>query len=88
MLSEFLTDTFRALLDEVGPLRTLETIRPIHLVAGKALAGTENVFGPRENDLERIVLSYYIWHCGTSMGNLKPVEIRDGKAVVEVYACP
>ena len=89
ILFECMTNVFRALLDGYGPNRTLEAIRPYNNITGRNLANmARERFGLEGSDAEAIALPYYWCHYGTSDGNIKPMEIRDGKAIVEVYACP
>ena len=44
--------------------------------------------GIQGNDVVSVAMPYYVAHYGTSRGNIKPMEVRDGKAIVELYACP
>jgi predicted ArsR family transcriptional regulator len=82
-------NAFKALLGEAGPNKTLEAIKPINKIVGNSMPdGTKQRFGPQGNDAEAVALPYYWFHCGTSNGNIKPMEIRDGMAIVEVGSCP
>jgi hypothetical protein len=87
-LFECEVNMLRALMDEVGPNRALEAIRPWNIFAGKVIAGmAKQRFGLQGDDVEAVATPYYWAHCGTSNGHIKPMEIREGKAVVELYAC-
>jgi hypothetical protein len=82
-------NVFKALLNEIGPIRTVDAIKPLNKAVGRRLPGLAHKrFGIHGNDVEAVVMPYYWFHCGTSNGNLKPLEIRDGMAVVELNACP
>lgn len=86
---ECAVNMFRALMDDVGPNRALEAIRPYNNFGGKFVAGmAEQRFGLQGNDAEAVAMPYYWFHCGASYGHCKPMEIREGKAIVEVNACP
>lgn len=88
-LAECQVNMFRSLMDEVGPNRALEAIRPFNIFVGKFIAGAaKQRFGPQGIDVEAVAMPYYWAHCGTSQGHAKPMEIREGKAIVELYACP
>jgi hypothetical protein len=79
----------KALMDEVGPNQALEAIKPFNIFGGKIIAGMLiQQFGLQGNDVEAVATPYYRAHCGTSQGHIKPMEIRDGQAIVELYACP
>ncbi|MDD1756851.1 MAG: hypothetical protein LUQ39_08475 [Methanomassiliicoccales archaeon] len=89
ILFDCAVNAFRALLEEVGPNKTLEAIKPINKIIGMSLfEGAKQRFGLQGNDAEVVIMPYYWCHCGTSGGDIKPMEIRDGMAVVEVGSCP
>ena len=44
-------------------------------------------FGTFPSDLEAVAIPLYWGHCGSSGGNIKPMEIRNGTAVVELGYC-
>ncbi len=87
-LFECEVNMLRALMDEVGTNRALETIRPFNIFVGKWIAGmAKQRFALQGDDVEAVAMPYYWAHCGTSNGRIKPMEIREGKAIVELYAC-
>lgn len=86
---ECAVNVFRSLLDEVGANKALEATRGYTKVWGINGANqAKQRFGLKGTELEDLALSYYWVHCGTSYGHIKPLEIREGGAVVEIYACP
>jgi predicted hydrocarbon binding protein len=87
-LFECEVNMLRALMEEVGPNRALEAIRPFNIFVGKYIAGmAKQRFGLKGDDVEAVAMPYFWAHCGTSNGHIKPMEIREGKAIVELYAC-
>jgi hypothetical protein len=89
ILFDCAVNSFKSLLGEVGPNKTLETIKPINkLIGGSMPDAAKQRFGPQGNDAEAVAMPYYWFHCGTSNGNIKPMEIRNGMAMVEVGSCP
>jgi predicted hydrocarbon binding protein len=86
---ECASKVFQSLLSEVGANRTLEAAKGYSKVWGMQLASmAKQRFGLKGSELEDVALPYYWVHYGTSFGHIKPMEIRDGKAIVELYACP
>jgi hypothetical protein len=86
---ECAVNVLRVLLDEVGPNRTLAAIKPYSNYNGKFTVGlAQQRFGPQGSEVESVAMPFYWLHCGTSNGHCKPLEIRDGKAIVELNACP
>ncbi|MGD1060821.1 MAG: hypothetical protein ABR879_05130 [Methanomassiliicoccales archaeon] len=82
-------NVFRASMKEVGPVKALAAVKPYMNFAGKWYAGAATQrFGKQGNDVEAVAMPYYWVHYGTSCGHCKPMEIRDGKAIIELYACP
>ncbi len=82
-------NVFRSVLSEVGASRTLEASKVYTKIWGMQTATmARERFGLTGNGLEDVTLPYYWAHCASSFGHIKPLEIRDGKAVVELYACP
>ncbi len=89
LLFECASNVFRALLEEAGPVHTLEVIKPLGHLYGHNIANVmKDRFGVQGTDVEAVSLPYYYGWCGSSNGNIKPLEIRAGKAVAEVYSCP
>ena len=89
ILFDCAVNSFKALLEEAGPNKTLEAIKPFNKNIGNTMQnGVKQRFGPQGNDAEAVALPYYWFHYGTSNGNIKPMEIRDGMAIVEVGSCP
>ena len=86
---ELAVNILRSLMSEVGTNRALEAIRGYSKVWGINAANmAKQRFGLKGSELEDVALPYYLYHCASSFGHIKPLEIRDGKAVVELYACP
>jgi len=82
-------NAFRALLIQFGLNRTIEATKPYNDAWGRAVVGmVKDRLGPQANDLESIAMTGYYAHCCTSMGHIKPLEIREGGAVAELFACP
>jgi hypothetical protein len=82
-------NTFRAMLNEVGLNRTIEATKHYNEAWGRAAVGmVKERFGPKANDLETIAMTGYYVHSCTSMGHIKPLEIYEGGARCELYACP
>ena len=82
-------NTFKALMEEAGPNKALETIKPYIKMGGKWYVDLAfQRFGPQKSDVEAVAMPYYWCHCGTSNGHIKPMEIREGKAIIELNACP
>lgn len=89
VLFECAMNVFKALLEETGTNRTLEAIRPLNKYAGGILASqAKGRFDLKRIDAEAVAMPYYWCHTGTSGGYIKPMEIRDGKAIVELNFCP
>jgi len=89
VLGECQVNMLRALINEVGPNQALEAIKPANIFGGKMIAGmVRQKMGIQGNDVVSVAMPYYVAHYGTSRGHIKPMEIRDGKAIVELYACP
>ena len=88
-LFEIAVNILRSLLSEVGTNRTLAAIRGYTKVWGINAANmAKQRYGLKGSELEDVALPYYLYHCASSFGHIKPMEIRDGNAVVELYACP
>jgi hypothetical protein len=82
-------NSFKALTSEIGPNMALDTIRPYMHMAGKWYAGMAlQRFGQQKSDLEAVALPYYWIHSGTSNGHINPMDIREGKAIIVLHACP
>jgi len=82
-------NVFRSLLSEVGANKTLDASKTYTKVWGIQFASmAKQRFGLEGKGVEDVALPYYWAHCATSFGHIKPMEIRDGKAIVELYACP
>jgi len=89
VLGECQVNVLKALINEVGAQQTLEILKPVNIFAGKIIAGmVRQSIGIQGNDVVSVAMPYYVAHYGTSRGNIKPMEIRDGKAIIELYACP
>jgi predicted ArsR family transcriptional regulator len=83
------SDVLRGLLDDVGPAETLEAIRPFGNIYGRNIADIARQMGTAPgDDLVSVTMPYYFGVYCSSGGDIKPMEIRDGKAVVELFACP
>jgi hypothetical protein len=88
-LFEMAVNVLRSLLSEVGANRALEAIKSYSQVWGINAANmAKQRFGLKGSELEDVALPYYLYHCASSFGHIKPMEIRNGNAVVELYACP
>jgi len=86
---ECAANVFRFLIEDVGENRALEAVKKYTKVWGINTANmVKQKYGLKGNEIEDIALAYYYLHFGTSWGHIKPLEIRDGNAVVEIYACP
>jgi len=86
---ECATNVFRSLLGEVGANQIFEASKEYSKVWGINMANmARQRFGLKGSELEDLALSYYWVHYGTSFGHIKPLEIRDGGAIVELYVCP
>jgi hypothetical protein len=86
---ECAANVLRAFIDAVGSDRALQAIRPYSNNTGKGVADwTKKRLGLIGNDAETIAMTYYFSHCCTSLGKIKPLEIREGGAVVELFYCP
>ncbi len=82
-------NVFRALLSEVGLNRTIEAARHYNEAWGRAAVGiVKERLGQQASDLETIALTGYYVHGCTSMGHIRPLEIREGGAIAELFACP
>jgi predicted hydrocarbon binding protein len=82
-------NSFRAILNEVGLNRTIEATRHYNEAWGRAVVGmVRERLGQQSSDLETIATSGHYVHTCTSFGHIKPLEIREGGAVVELFACP
>lgn len=82
-------NAFRAILNEVGLNRAIEATRHYNEAWGRAVVGmVKERFGPQASDLETLALTGYYAHSCTSMGHIKPLEIREGGAITELFACP
>lgn len=80
---------FQSLLNEVGANRLLEASKDYGNVWGANFVHmARERLGLKGNGVEDVALCYYWAHCGTSFGHIKPLEIRGGRAVVELFACP
>jgi hypothetical protein len=89
ILAECQVNVLKALINEVGAQQALEVLKPANIFAGKVIAGmVRQKLGIQGNDVVSVAMPYYVAHYGTSRGQIKPMEIRDGKAIVELYACP
>jgi hypothetical protein len=93
ILTECAVNVFRALREEIGPSRTLEAIKTFNVALGAANASIlkdyiKERFGSPYNQAMEVAMPMYWWHCAVSEGHCTPMEIRGGKAVVEVYSCP
>lgn len=86
---ELTINAFRAILQEVGLNRVIESIKPYNEAWGRAVVGiVKERFGPPASNLDLVALSAYYAHYCTSNGHIKPLEIREGGAIAELYACP
>ncbi len=82
-------NAFRAILNEVGLNRTIEATKHYNEAWGRAVVGmVKERFGPQANDLETLAMTGYYAHSCTSMGHIKPLEIWEGGAIAELFACP
>jgi predicted hydrocarbon binding protein len=82
-------NSFRAILNEVGLNRTIEATRHYNEAWGRAVVGmVRERFGQQANDLESLAMTGYYVHSCTSMGHIKPLEIYEGGAIAELFACP
>jgi len=89
LIFECASNVFKGLLTEIGPAGTLTAIKPYGNIYGRNIGGIakEMRMSPG-NDVISVAMPYYSGVYATSEGNIKPMEIRNGKAVVELYACP
>jgi predicted hydrocarbon binding protein len=86
---ECAVNVFRAMLEEVGLNRVIEASKRYNEAWGRAVVGmVKERFGQQPSDLETIAMTEYYVHCCTSIGHMKPLEIREGGAITELYACP
>lgn len=86
---ECATNVFRSLLGEVGADQVFEAAKGYSKVWGINTASmAKQRFGLKGNEVEEIALSYYWLHYSTSWGRIKPLEIREKGAVVELFVCP
>lgn len=82
-------NVFRSLLSEVGANKTIEASKIYTKTLGIQTASlAKERFGLEGNGVEEVTLPYYWLHYATSFGHIRPLEIRDGKAIVELYSCP
>ena len=82
-------NAFRALLIEFGLNRTIEATKHYNDAWGRAVVGmVKERLGQQASDLESIAMAGYYAHSCTSMGHIKPLEIYEGGAVCELFACP
>ena len=82
-------NSFRATLNEVGLNRTIEANKHYNEAWGRAAVGiVKERFGPQANDLESIAMTGFYVHNCTSMGHIRPLEIYEGGAICELFACP
>ena len=87
-MDECLFDVFRVLINDVGPFEAIEAIKPISLSRVRNLAEYgKRIVGIQRSDLETLAFTYYVWIYVSSTGNLQLIQIRDGKAIVEVNDC-
>jgi predicted hydrocarbon binding protein len=86
---ECAVNVFKVVLGEEGLNRTIEASKRYNDPAARAaLDIVKEKVGQQGSDLETIAITEYYVHCCTSMGHIKPLEIREGGAVAELYACP
>jgi hypothetical protein len=86
---ECASNIFSVLIDEFGPAGTLAAIKPYGNLYGRNIGNIAKEMGLSPgNDVVSVALPYYSGVYATSEGNIKPMEIRDGKAVIELYSCP
>ena len=86
---ECAVNVFRVMLEEVGLNRTMEATKPYNDAWGRAVVGmVKERFGQQGSDLEATAMPAYYAHCCTSFGHIKPLEVREGGAIAELYACP
>ena len=77
------------MLNEVGLNRTIEAARHYNEAWGRAVVGmVRERLGQQANDLETLAMTGYYAHCCTSFGHIRPLEIREGGAITELFACP
>ena len=89
IVAECASNMFKALMGEVGPNRTIDAIRPLNNIIGRVLVNmAKQRFGELGTGVEAVTMPYYWLHCGSSHGRINPMEIREGKAIVELFACP
>jgi len=89
LLFECASNVFRGLLEDIGPAGTLTAIKPYGNIYGRNIGNMAKEMGMSPgNDVISVAMPYYSGVYATSEGKIKPMEIRDGKAVVELYACP
>ena len=82
-------NAFRALLIEFGLNRTIEATKHYNDAWGRAVVGmVKERLGQQASDLESIAMAGYYVHSCTSMGHIKPLEIYEGGAICEMFACP
>lgn len=82
-------NVFRAMLNEVGLIRTIDANKHYNEAWGRAVIGmVKERFGEQQNDLESLAMTGYYVHSCTSMGHIKPLEIYEGGAICELFACP
>jgi putative sterol carrier protein/predicted hydrocarbon binding protein len=88
-LYEISANVFTALLQECGPTKTLEAVRPVSTAAGRGRTDIINSMGESlGKDAEAVAYPYQLIHTFNSNGKIKPMEIRNGTAIVEFYECP
>jgi predicted hydrocarbon binding protein len=86
---ECASNVFKGILSEIGPANTLNAIKPFGNIYGQNIASMSQSSGiVKGNSVVDVAMPYYFGVYCTSDGEIKPMEIRDGKAVVELYACP
>jgi hypothetical protein len=86
---ECASNMFKGILNEIGPANALNAIKPFGHIYGQNIANMSRRSGLAQgDDVIAVAMPYYFGVYCTSDGDIKPMEIRDGKAVVELYACP
>lgn len=77
------------MLEDVGLNHTMEACKHYNEAWGRAMVDlVKERFGQQGSDLEAIAMTGYYGYCCTSAGHIEPLEIREGGAVCELYACP